>query len=50
MKKNYANRMVTHKIQKMTLEKLEDNKKNHSTEKELKHENLGIQNTKHKDN
>ena len=43
MKKNEFNRMVTQKIQKWTLDKLEEKKKTHSKVKELIHENLGIQ-------
>ena len=43
MKKNEFNRMVTQKIQKWALDKLEEKKKTHSKVKELTHENLGIQ-------
>ena len=49
MKRNDSNRMVTQKIQKFTLEKLEKKKKNHSKVKEnleiqkyLKHSNIKI--------
>ena len=43
MKKNEFNRVVTQKIQKWALDKLEEKKKTHSKVKEQTHENLGIQ-------
>ena len=36
-------KLVTQKIQKWVLEKLEEMKNNHSKVKELKHENFGLQ-------
>ena len=35
--------MITQKVEKWALQKLEEKKNNHSKVKELKHENLGIQ-------
>ena len=43
MKKIEFKKLVTQKIQKWALEKLEEKKNNHSKVKELKHENLGLQ-------
>ena len=43
METNEFNRMITQKIQKWALDKLEEKKKTHSKVKEQTHENLGIQ-------
>ena len=43
MKKMEFKKLVTQKIQKWALEKLEEMKNNHSKVKELKHENFGLQ-------